>query len=180
MCLIGIRVNTRLIGFVSDKDMLMKKCVRVMQLTLRAAPSIKKRVKSIYSQRNLGIIKDRKREKEEDSPNAVRFLYSTLGVSRPEPTPMPPSSAPPDRIRSSSSRNNCTCWRRCTGGRAGTVRAPAADTEGPTVIVVVVYRSIPDAIASRVFVKDGKNRTQEIGQSSSSFFSTLHGRICAE
>ncbi|KAF8269635.1 hypothetical protein EI94DRAFT_1771193 [Lactarius quietus] len=34
--------------------------------TLRASPSIKKRVKSVYSQRNLGTIKDRKREKKEE------------------------------------------------------------------------------------------------------------------
>jgi hypothetical protein len=46
--------------------MLMEECVRVMQQTLRAAPSIKKRAKSVYSQRNLGTIKDRKREKKEE------------------------------------------------------------------------------------------------------------------
>jgi hypothetical protein len=46
--------------------MLMEECVRVMQQTLRASPSIKKRAKSVYSQRNLGTIKDRKREKKEE------------------------------------------------------------------------------------------------------------------
>ncbi|KAH9988881.1 hypothetical protein BJV77DRAFT_1019644 [Russula vinacea] len=49
-----------------NTDMLMEECVRVMQQTLRASPSIKKRAKSVYSQRNLGTIKDRKREKKEE------------------------------------------------------------------------------------------------------------------
>ena len=44
----------------------MEECVRMMQQTLRASPSIKKRAKSVYSQRNLGTIKDRKREKKEE------------------------------------------------------------------------------------------------------------------
>lgn len=38
----------------------------MMQQTLRSSPSIKKRAKSVYSQRNLGTIKDRKREKKEE------------------------------------------------------------------------------------------------------------------
>jgi len=50
----------------SGRDMLMEECVRMMQQTLRASPSIKKRAKSVYSQRNLGTIKDRKREKKEE------------------------------------------------------------------------------------------------------------------
>ncbi|KAH9062605.1 hypothetical protein EDB83DRAFT_2384982 [Lactarius deliciosus] len=49
-----------------NTDMLMEECVRMMQQTLRASPSIKKRAKSVYSQRNLGTIKDRKREKKEE------------------------------------------------------------------------------------------------------------------
>ena len=44
----------------------MEECVRMMQQTLRAAPSVKKRAKSVYSQRNLGTIKDRKREKKQE------------------------------------------------------------------------------------------------------------------
>lgn len=48
-----------------DSDALMEECVRMMQQTLRAAPSVKKRAKSVYSQRNLGTIKDRKREKKQ-------------------------------------------------------------------------------------------------------------------
>ncbi|KAI0255552.1 hypothetical protein BJV78DRAFT_1176690, partial [Lactifluus subvellereus] len=39
-------------------DMLMEECVRMMQQTIRTSPSIKKRAKSVYSQRNLGTIKD--------------------------------------------------------------------------------------------------------------------------
>ena len=58
-------VDSRLTGR-SDRDMLMEECVRAMQETLRASPSIKKRAKSVYSQRNLGTIKDRKREKKEE------------------------------------------------------------------------------------------------------------------
>jgi hypothetical protein len=44
----------------------MEECVRMMQQQLRAQPSIKKRAKSVYSQRSLGTIKDRKREKKEE------------------------------------------------------------------------------------------------------------------
>ncbi|PPQ75663.1 hypothetical protein CVT26_001891 [Gymnopilus dilepis] len=48
-------------------DALMEECVRMMQQTLRAAPSIKKRAKSVYSQRNLGTIKERKKEKKQET-----------------------------------------------------------------------------------------------------------------
>ena len=37
----------------------------MMQQTLRASPSVKKRAKSVYQQRNLGTIKDRKKQKQE-------------------------------------------------------------------------------------------------------------------
>ncbi|THG95324.1 hypothetical protein EW026_g6311 [Hermanssonia centrifuga] len=47
-------------------DALMEECVRMMQQSLRASPSVKKRAKSVYSQRNLGTIKDRKREKQQE------------------------------------------------------------------------------------------------------------------
>ncbi|KAF8315851.1 hypothetical protein DL93DRAFT_2125393 [Clavulina sp. PMI_390] len=52
-------------------DALMEECVRMMQQSLRAAPTIKQRAKSIKAQRNLGTIKDRKKEKrkEGDSSN---------------------------------------------------------------------------------------------------------------
>ena len=38
-----------------------------MQQTLRSAPTIKKRAKSVYNQRNLGTIKERKKEKNKES-----------------------------------------------------------------------------------------------------------------
>ncbi|KAG8835271.1 hypothetical protein FRC17_004578 [Serendipita sp. 399] len=44
-------------------DQLMEEAVRMMQTQLRAAPTIKKRAKSVYSQRSLRTIKDRKKEK---------------------------------------------------------------------------------------------------------------------
>lgn len=47
-------------------DALMEECVRMMQQSLKASPSVKKRAKSVYSQRNLGTIKDRKREKQQE------------------------------------------------------------------------------------------------------------------
>jgi hypothetical protein len=82
-----IWVYTRLIDSVSDRDMLMEECVRAMQQTLRGAPSIKKRAKSVYSQRNLGTIKDRKREKKEEKDVGggktimcilrMRYVFST-------------------------------------------------------------------------------------------------------
>lgn len=37
----------------------------MMQQQLHSAPTVKKRAKTVYSQRNLGTIKDRKREKRE-------------------------------------------------------------------------------------------------------------------
>jgi hypothetical protein len=49
-----------------SSDALMEECVRMMQQQLRAAPSIRKKAKSVYSQRSLGTIKDRKREKKEE------------------------------------------------------------------------------------------------------------------
>lgn len=47
-------------------DALMEECVRMMQQTLRASPTMKKRAKSVYTQRNLGTIKERKKEKREE------------------------------------------------------------------------------------------------------------------
>jgi hypothetical protein len=53
--------------FVSVSDALMEECVRMMQQSLRSAPSTKKRAKSVYSQRNLGTIKERKKEKQQET-----------------------------------------------------------------------------------------------------------------
>lgn len=50
---------------LSARDALMEECVRMMQQSLRASPSVKKRAKSVKAQRNLGTIKDRKKEKQQ-------------------------------------------------------------------------------------------------------------------
>ncbi|PCH43120.1 hypothetical protein WOLCODRAFT_25738 [Wolfiporia cocos MD-104 SS10] len=47
-------------------DALMEECVRMMQQSLRASPTVKKRAKSVYQQRNLGTIKNRKKEKQQE------------------------------------------------------------------------------------------------------------------
>lgn len=44
----------------------MEECVRMMQNSLRSAPTLKKRAKSVYNQRNLGTIKERKKEKQQE------------------------------------------------------------------------------------------------------------------
>lgn len=50
----------------SCRDTLMEECVRAMQQSLREAVPVKKRVKSVYNQRNLGTIKERKKVKKEE------------------------------------------------------------------------------------------------------------------
>ncbi|KAI0790251.1 hypothetical protein BC629DRAFT_1622278 [Irpex lacteus] len=67
-------------------DALMEECVRMMQQSLRASPSVKKRAKSVYSQRNLGTIKDRKREKQQEKEvsngeTILRILRMRPGTS---------------------------------------------------------------------------------------------------
>ncbi|KZP33278.1 hypothetical protein FIBSPDRAFT_847925 [Athelia psychrophila] len=47
-------------------DELMEECVRMMQQSMRDAPSLKKRAKSVYHSRNMGTIKNRKKEKKEE------------------------------------------------------------------------------------------------------------------
>ncbi|KAJ7756230.1 hypothetical protein B0H16DRAFT_1539076 [Mycena metata] len=47
-------------------DALMEECVRMINQTLSSTPTMKKRAKSVYSQRNLGTIKERKKEKREE------------------------------------------------------------------------------------------------------------------
>lgn len=92
----------------------------MMQQSLRAAPSMKKRAKSVYSQRNLGTIKERKKEKKQEAESASEqiimrilrmrcdifcalFLRRTLLTA---PTPAGPG-------RRSSSRSSCRSWPRC-------------------------------------------------------------------
>ena len=41
--------------------------MRMMQQSLRIAPPMKKRAKSVYAQRNLGTIKERKKEKQQET-----------------------------------------------------------------------------------------------------------------
>jgi len=49
-----------------NTDQLMEEAVKMMQTHLRAAPTMKKRAKTVLSQRNLGTIKSRKREKRSE------------------------------------------------------------------------------------------------------------------
>ena len=53
--------------FACPSDALMEECVRMQQQQLQKAPTVKRRAKTVYSQRNLGTIKDRKREKKEQT-----------------------------------------------------------------------------------------------------------------
>ena len=41
----------------------MEECVRMMSQSLRSSGTMKKKAKSVYNQRNLGTIKERKKEK---------------------------------------------------------------------------------------------------------------------
>jgi len=70
----------------------MEECVRMMQQTLRVAPSVKKRAKSVYQQRNLGTIKERKKEKRQEKEvssgetilRILRMRYSESYYGHPE------------------------------------------------------------------------------------------------
>ncbi|KAH9477087.1 hypothetical protein JR316_0011003 [Psilocybe cubensis] len=64
-------------------DALMEECVRMMQQSLRSAPSIKKRAKSVYSQRNLGTIKERKKEKKQETETASEQIIMRILRMRP-------------------------------------------------------------------------------------------------
>ena len=100
----------------------------MMQQTLRASPSIKKRAKSVYSQRNLGTIKDRKREKKEEKEvgsgeiimRILRMRYvsvcsGNLGVSERERTCVT------DRVRRTLSRSSCRSWQRFRQNRSSAI-----------------------------------------------------------
>ncbi|PIL25950.1 hypothetical protein GSI_11704 [Ganoderma sinense ZZ0214-1] len=63
-------------------DALMEECVRMMQHSLRTAPSIKKRAKSVYQQRNLGTIKNRKKEKQQEKEKDVSNGETILRILR--------------------------------------------------------------------------------------------------
>ncbi|KAF5329650.1 hypothetical protein D9619_008921 [Psilocybe cf. subviscida] len=64
-------------------DALMEECVRMMQQTLRSAPTIKKRAKSVYQQRNLGTIKERKKEKKQENESASEQIIMRILRMRP-------------------------------------------------------------------------------------------------
>lgn len=56
----------------------MEECVRAMQQSLREAVPVKKRVKSVYNQRNLGTIKERKKEKQEKEVSSGETIMRIL------------------------------------------------------------------------------------------------------
>ncbi|KAJ3516308.1 hypothetical protein NLJ89_g1203 [Agrocybe chaxingu] len=64
-------------------DALMEECVRMMQQSLRSAPSIKKRTKSVYQQRNLGTIKERKKEKRQETESTSEQTIMRILRMRP-------------------------------------------------------------------------------------------------
>ncbi|TFK36491.1 cytoplasm protein [Crucibulum laeve] len=66
-------------------DALMEECVRMMQQSFRAAPSMKKRVKSVYAQRNLGTIKERKKEKEKRQETEITSEQTIMRILRMRP-----------------------------------------------------------------------------------------------
>ncbi|OJT15692.1 hypothetical protein TRAPUB_5070 [Trametes pubescens] len=66
-------------------DALMEECVRMMQHSLRASPSVKKRAKSVYQQRNLGTIKNRKKEKAQEKEKEVSNGETILRILRMRP-----------------------------------------------------------------------------------------------
>jgi hypothetical protein len=121
----------------------MEECVRAMQQTLRAAPSIKKRAKSVYSQRNLGTIKDRKREKKEEKEVGggktimrilrMRYVFSTQpsGFLVLYCTYTEAPRAPSLQTEYVRVHRTTTADPGDHAGGAGTARAPAADAEGP-------------------------------------------------
>lgn len=52
-------------GPLTNRDALMEEYVRLMQNMLRSTSTIKKRAKSVYQSKNLGTIKNRKKEKQQ-------------------------------------------------------------------------------------------------------------------
>lgn len=63
----------------------MEECVRMMQQTFRDSPSIKKRVKSVYTQRNLGTIKERKKEKRQETESRSTSEQTIMRILRMRP-----------------------------------------------------------------------------------------------
>jgi vacuolar-type H+-ATPase subunit D/Vma8 len=50
---------------LENRDALMEEYVRLMQNMLRSRSTLNKRAKSVYQSKNLGTIKDRKKQKQE-------------------------------------------------------------------------------------------------------------------
>ncbi|KAF9528741.1 hypothetical protein CPB83DRAFT_853670 [Crepidotus variabilis] len=68
-----------------DTDLLMEECVRMMQQTFRDSPSLKKRAKSVYTQRNLGTIKERKKEKQQETETKSTSEQTIMRILRMRP-----------------------------------------------------------------------------------------------
>jgi hypothetical protein len=62
---ISIKSTTLTDGILSFRDTLMEECIRMMQQSLREAPTLRKKAKTVYNQRNLGTIRQKKREKKQ-------------------------------------------------------------------------------------------------------------------
>ena len=120
----------------------------MMQQSLRAAPSMKKRAKSVYNQRNLGTIKERKKEKKQEAESAseqiimrilrmrcVRFFFAAYFCVE---LSTDGADAPPGPGRRSSSRSSCRSWPRCrrntssTRGRWRSASSSASRTATPS------------------------------------------------
>lgn len=97
----------------------------MMQQTLRASPAVKKRAKSVYQQRNLGTIKKRKKEKQEEKE--VNNGETILRILRMRCVPPCPPLARPALTTSISSV--CLLRIRCCI-QAGDVRLYRAAAAG--------------------------------------------------
>lgn len=90
----------------------MEECVRMMQQSLSSAPTMKKRAKSVYAQRNLGTIKERKKEKRQEKEITSEETIMRILRMRYDPTHLDQrpaltiASSPLDRELRSSSHSN--------------------------------------------------------------------------
>ncbi len=118
----------------------MEECVRAMQQTLRGAPSIKKRAKTVYSQRNLGTIKNRKREKKEEKEvGGGETIMRILRMRYVLPTQSSAFffSTFTELVTRALQTKYVRLYRATItdfgddAGRAGTAGAPTAEADGP-------------------------------------------------
>lgn len=83
----------------------------MMQQSLRASPAVKKRAKSVYQQRNLGTIKKRKKEKQEEKEvNNGETILRILRM-RCVPSPAFPCVRRTNHGHFISSRSSCLPYR---------------------------------------------------------------------